>query len=176
MASNIDNGKSEDILYQRIGELVVSFQWIEHLIRQIGWYINDPQRMQWPPTILRSETNHDLLEKVKSIYSSHIKKSNISNPIGKVDDFNKIIECCHKLRRFRNSVLHSTYLELKGGGDIVGILRSNPKLLQHEHTEEVIFDHEVLTEDKISSKMETIANIGLKLGVEYKQLIHLKSM
>ncbi|HWJ29373.1 MAG TPA: hypothetical protein VNS32_22730 [Flavisolibacter sp.] len=57
-----------DLLYQRIGEFVVSFQWLEHLFRQIGWFIADPNREVWPPKILRSEKNDALLVKVKKMY------------------------------------------------------------------------------------------------------------
>jgi hypothetical protein len=31
-----------DKIYQRIGEFVVCFQWLEDLIRQIGWLVIDP--------------------------------------------------------------------------------------------------------------------------------------
>jgi len=38
-----------DRAYRSIGEFVVAFQWIEDLYRQIGWFILDPERKNWPP-------------------------------------------------------------------------------------------------------------------------------
>nr|WP_057929649.1 hypothetical protein [Burkholderia ambifaria] len=35
---------NEQAVYQRIGEFTVSFQWIENKLREIGWFILDPER------------------------------------------------------------------------------------------------------------------------------------
>ena len=42
----------------------------------------------------------------------------------------------HKLRKYRNSLLHSVLVELKAGGEVVGILRSNPKPIVDTETGE----------------------------------------
>jgi hypothetical protein len=57
-----------DRVYQRIGEFVVCFQWIEDKFRQIGWLILDPMRKEWPPMSLRNLSNKELIEKVESLF------------------------------------------------------------------------------------------------------------
>ena len=53
---------------QRIGEFVVSFQSLENRIREIGWFILDPGRKEWPPKLLREETNAALFDKSRSYF------------------------------------------------------------------------------------------------------------
>ena len=43
-------------------------------------------------------------------------------------DFTALVADCQMLRRCRNDLLHSAFVELRAGGDVVGILRSNPKI------------------------------------------------
>jgi hypothetical protein len=38
-----------DTIYRKLGEFVVSFQWLENRFREIGWLILDPHRKHWPP-------------------------------------------------------------------------------------------------------------------------------
>lgn len=47
----------EALVYQRIVEFAVSFQWLENKLREIGWFIMDPERKDWPPKGLRALTN-----------------------------------------------------------------------------------------------------------------------
>jgi hypothetical protein len=61
-----------DRVYQRIGEFVVSFQSLEHRIREIGWLLVDPHRAEWPPTQLRNLTNNDLLRRVQELYTGRV--------------------------------------------------------------------------------------------------------
>ena len=55
-------------IHQALGEFVIVFQWVENLYRQIGWFILDPERTQWPPMQLRKETNQSLINKVTDLY------------------------------------------------------------------------------------------------------------
>ena len=38
-----------DLAYKSLGEFVVVFQWRESKYREIGWFILDPERKDWPP-------------------------------------------------------------------------------------------------------------------------------
>jgi hypothetical protein len=57
-----------DKIYQRIGEFVVTFQWLENKLREIGWLILDPARAEWPPKALREESNFALVNNVETLY------------------------------------------------------------------------------------------------------------
>lgn len=58
----------EELIYQRIGEFTVSFQWIENKLREIGWFILDPDRANWPPADLRNLTNEKLIDRVHGLF------------------------------------------------------------------------------------------------------------
>jgi hypothetical protein len=98
-----------DKVYQRIGEFVVCYQWLENKLRQIGWQILDPMKKQWPPKPLRNETNQELIDKVGDLYRNLIDSFDCLN-IKDRDDlkrgFTALTAECHLLRRYRNDLLH----------------------------------------------------------------------
>ncbi len=162
---NIDN------LYQRIGEFVVSFQWLEDKIRQIGWLINDPTRKEYPPRILREESNHELISKVEQLYSRAMDVINTEDSLEKKRSFSKLMIECNKMRKYRNTLLHSAYIELKAGGEVTSIARFNPKI-KSASDGKITFDQEILTEESIMKQMESLANMCLAANIHYMQLIH----
>ncbi len=160
-----------DLLYQRIGEFVVSFQWLEHRFREIGWFIADPDRQIWPPEILRDETNNLLLIKVEEMYNKAMDKQ-----YGEGSDINKapfslLVQKSHDFRKCRNDLLHSAFVKLKGGGEVLNIMRPNPKLKLKEDGR-LGFDSEILTVASIDEKMKKMAELAFSLNIHYMQLIH----
>src|SRR5258705_724963 len=117
-----------DLLYQQIGEFVVSFQWYEHKFREIGWLINDPERKHCPPLILRRETNKDLLNKVLEMYCEAMDQIPFPEASEKKKSFIVLVDKSHEVRKYRNTMLHSAYVELKAGREVIGMMRSNPIL------------------------------------------------
>ncbi|HEX3387038.1 MAG TPA: hypothetical protein VHS53_17680 [Mucilaginibacter sp.] len=107
----------EALLYQKIGEFVVSFQWTEHLIRQIGWFCIDPDMRDHLNDELRTESNNELLNKVAMLHDDFIERHKIDATKGFRLKFNEAIQSFHQYRRFRNNLLHSAYMELKAGGE-----------------------------------------------------------
>jgi len=161
-----------DKLMQRIGEFVVSFQWMENKFRDIGWLIDDPERRNWPPTTLRNLTNFNLLNAVETKYCDLMDTLNIDDAKDRKTAFNELVAKCHELRNYRNNLLHSAFIELKAGGDVMGILRSNPKITFDPATGDPVFDHEDLTEDSVISKMKEMGEPAMALNMTYMQLIH----
>jgi hypothetical protein len=161
-----------DKLYQRIGEFVVSFQWLENRLREIGWLILDPDRNEWPPRTLRNLTNNDLVNEVESLYVGLIEGLDVEGKDAQKADFRSLMSSCHDMRRYRNNLLHSAYIELKAGDDVMGILRSNPKLRVDPSSGEVLFDQEMLSEEAILNEMGKLAELAFRLNVHYTQLIH----
>lgn len=160
-----------DLLYQKVGEFVVSFQWIEHRLREIGWLINDPQRKVWPPLDLREESNSQLLNKVEEIYVNFIKSSAITNKEDKITSFKKTISSLHEYRKYRNILLHSAYIEISSGDELLEIWRSNPKIKYKDGA--AIFDKESLTPEKINEVMQSMAKDAFDLNIWYIQATHL---
>ena len=87
-------------------------------------------------------------------------------------DFERLQGEFHALRKFRNRLLHSVFIEMKAGGDVVGLLRSNPKVVVDIETGEVVFDQEAFTEEMVHQKLREVADAAFRLGIHYIQLIH----
>ncbi|BFT28878.1 hypothetical protein D210916BOD24_00540 [Alteromonas sp. D210916BOD_24] len=164
----------ESEIYQRVGEFVVSFQWIENKLREIGWFIIDPERKQWPPLELRKLSNHDLINEVQKLFIEALPKCNLPTYLEEdfLKSFHKCAEELHALRKYRNRVLHSAYIEIKGGGEKVAILRSNPIIGIDENTEEYSFDQESLGPDSFKEEMVKMAEVSLFLNRAFIQLVH----
>jgi hypothetical protein len=161
-----------DKAYRSIGEFAVAFQWIENKYREIGWFILDPERKGWPPMQLRAESNKDLINTVTDLYLNLASKYQFPNGPAQSADFARLRNVFHALRRFRNRLLHSVFIEFKSGGELIGLLRSNPQVMVDTETGEVIFDQEPFTEAVIHEKLEEIAGAAWRLNTHFMQLVH----
>lgn len=160
--------------YQRIGEFAVSFQWIENKLREIGWFVLDPHRSQWPPTDLRNLTNEQLVDKVHQLFSDALPRCKLPPDLEAEfkDSFAAAVEELHKLRRARNRILHSAFIELKAGGEVVGLMRSDSRLQVDEETGGALLDRELLTAESFTKEMKQMADLAVFFGRAYLQLIH----
>jgi len=161
-----------DVTHTALGEFVIVFQWVENLYRQIGWFILDPARKQWPPKQLRTESNHALINKVTDMFVELTKTYAFPNGADKARDMQELRTHFHALRKYRNRLLHSTYIELKGGGEVHGYLRSNPEVGVDSETGELIFDQEDFSAEVINAKMREYAEYMLRLNFLHVQLVH----
>jgi hypothetical protein len=161
-----------DKLYQRIGEFVVCFQWVESKFREIGWLILDPMKKEWPPMSLRNLSNNDLLDKVESLFVNLVGGLDVEDRDERIIDFKEIVAGCHQLRQYRNNLLHSAFFEMKDGGEVLGMLRSNLKVKTDPTTGDVPFDEETLTDKAVSKQLRKLGELAFPLGQHYLQLIH----
>lgn len=165
---------NEEKIYQRIGEFVVSFQWLENKLREIGWFILDPKRSEWPPEGLRNLTNEKLIDKVHQLFIEALPKCKLPNELETEfrESFDSCAKTLHQLRRDRNRILHSAFIELKAGDEVHALIRSNPQFGIDEETGEPLFDQEYLKPDSFHREMAKMAEAGFFLNRSYTQLIH----
>jgi hypothetical protein len=161
-----------DKAYKSIGEFVVTFQWIENKYREIGWFILDPERKEWPPLALRKESTGKLIDRVTELFCSLVEKYDMPTSLDRKADFLALQQEFHALRKYRNTLLHSVFIELKAGGEVVGLLRSNPQIAIDEETGELIFVQENFTDEVVHTKLREISEAAFRLGNHYVQLIH----
>ena len=165
---------NEDKIYQRIGEFAVSFQWLENKLREIGWLILDPERSKWPPTELRNLTNEKLIDRVYDLFLLVLPMCRLTPELE--SDFRESFGSCastlHQLRKDRNRILHSAFIELKCGDDVQSLMRSNPRLQVDEETGETLYDEEFLTPESFSNDMQKMAEVAVILNRSYIQLMH----
>lgn len=164
----------EKQIYRRIGELAVSFQWIENLVRQIGWFILDPQRKNWPPRKLTKEDNGELVNKVTRLFLEALPKCSLGADLEEQfrAEFMFAVGKLHELRNARNRILHSAYIELKAGGEFQGLLGSNPRLLRNSETGVDTSDQELLSEESFEKEFELMAYLATFLTGCHTQLTH----
>lgn len=165
---------SKENVYQRIGEFVVSFQWLENKLREIGWFILNPSRSEWPPKDLRNLTNESLIDKVHHFFVRALPACKLS--IELETEFNRSFKACvedlHELRKQRNRILHSAFIELKAVGEVHAIMRSSPRFGVDEVTGESMFDQEILEPNSFDKEMLKMAEAALFLNRAYIQLLH----
>ena len=164
----------DEFIYKRIGEFTASFQLIESKLREIGWFILHPDRSNWPPSDLRNLTNEKLIDRVHGLFVQALPKCQLPQELE--SDFKELFETSakhlHQLRRDRNRILHSAFIELRAGGEVQGILRSNPKIQVNEESGEVLYEQELLTNKSFAKEMKIMAELALFLNRAYIQLIH----
>lgn len=165
---------NEALVYQRIGEFTVSFQWLENKLREIGWYVIDPNRREWPPKDLRTLTNEKLIDRVHELFLQALPKCKLNQELeaNLRISFGLCVTELHRLRRDRNRILHSAFIELKAEGEVVGLMRSNPKLSLDEETGESLYDQELLTPESFAKEMRKMADAAVFLDRVYLQLTH----
>jgi hypothetical protein len=161
-----------DLTYQAIGEFVVVFQWVEHLYRQIGWRILDPEQGQWPPMALRSENNRDLINRVTDLFIELTRSYAFPNGAEKAQEMESLRAPFHELRRYRNRVLHSTFVELKAGGDLHGYVRAGLQIGVDPESGELIYDREPFTAQSVHDKLSEYGQHMMQLNFLHVQLIH----
>ena len=163
---------NSDLIYKKLGEFVVSFQWLENRFREIGWLILDPKRTQQPPKSLRKESFGELIDKVHILYTRLIDNIAPKDAEERKQAFEAITRESHALRKYRNSLIHSAYIELKAGGEVFGILRSNPRLKEYPISNDLLREQEMLTEQSFEFGMKRMADVAMQLNLHYIQLIH----
>lgn len=163
---------AQDRIYQRIGEFVVGFQWLETSLREIGWLILDPLRQEWPPTALRSIDNAALIDRVHELFVGALSKCNLGMEL-EAEYLAGFAACAtelHRLRRARNRIIHSAYIELKAGGEIAEVMRVDNRLRTDEDGK-LDLERECLSPKSFENEMAAITRAGLFLSRAYAQLI-----
>lgn len=160
-----------EVIHKNLGEFVVSFQWLENRFREIGWLIIDPKPKYWPPKTLRTENTSKLINKVQKLYCDLINKIAPEDAEERKQSFEEIVEKTHALRKYRNKLIHSAYIEIKASGQVFGLLRSNPRLEEDPISGGLLWDQEKLTENSFKDGMKQMAEIAWQLNLHYTQLI-----
>ncbi len=157
-------------IYQRVGEFAISYQFVEHQLRQIGWLILDPSRKHWPPRALRDLSSSRLAAKVHSLFKKAIPLCRLEKENQLQANFADTIRDFHTIRKIRNNILHSAYIEIKAGKEILGLMRTNPVLKVDLNSGVTSQDQEILSNHSFDDVMRQMALVSVRLGQFYIQL------
>jgi hypothetical protein len=158
-------------LYQSIGELVMATQWVESRYRELGWFIQDPERSTWPPRTLRKESLAQLIDAVTEMFLELIRTSTFPNGGEFAKIASAVHDSLHQLRNYRNQVLHSAFVELKAGGEVVGNLRTDAKRGVDPDTGELIGKLEDISAEAVRAALATFGDACFHLNMMYLQAI-----
>ncbi|MGB3870865.1 MAG: hypothetical protein WA937_15525 [Flavobacteriales bacterium] len=168
----MNNCSSIDAAHKSLGEFIILFQWVEGKYREIGWFIIDPERHNWPPKELRTETNQKLIDQVTDLFIEVTNTYVFENGAEKALEMQELRVLFHELRKYRNRLVHSAYVELKPGGELQGYVQSNPRVGVDPETGELLFNVEEFTAELVKGKMQEYAPYIWRLSQIHMQLIH----
>lgn len=83
---------------------------------------------------------------------------------------NVLLTRCWELAQYRNRLVHSAFVFLEAGDELVGVMRSSMSVGAEEN--EVELDQEMLREDSFQKAMRDIAEVAFGVGQCRLQLIH----
>ncbi len=113
-----------------------------------------------------------MINKVTDLFHELVDTHSFPNGNERSADMEELRTTFHELRKHRNALLHSSYIELNAGGDLLGYIRSNPRISVDPESGEIIQDMEALTEDIVKAKMVESAHAAFRLSQNHVQLIH----
>jgi hypothetical protein len=163
----------QGLTYQRIGEFVVLYQSLENRLREIGWLILGPDRKEWPNLSLRNLSSAELFSKVHGLFLDALPACDLGDELeGEFrESFAELANRMQKIRRIRNKILHSAFVELKAGGEVAAIMRVDPRNMTDEESGERMFDSEILSNESFRREFAEMADLALLLNRCYLQLV-----
>jgi hypothetical protein len=159
-----------DRIYQRIGEVVVGFQWVENQLEQIIWALRDPHWKGDPRIHTADVWFKTLVDDAEREMAAFIARVKPEDPGGWGTRFPQLLNRCRELAKRRNRIVHATFVEIKVGDDLAGILLSDMR--RDKATNQITLDQETLSDDSFRELMEEIAAVAVELGFTHTQLIH----
>jgi hypothetical protein len=172
-------GPSEDAIYRQLGQFVVTFQALETQLVLLASYAIDPghagHHARLPPNrkgrrVLVSDLWFTtLVDETRKGVTAFLDGQGREEPVFR-DRLGELLDRCLEFGVYRNKVIHSAYLFLEAGGNLVAIVRSEMTEGLPEGSN-VELDQEALAEDSFVAKMEEIGNVAFEIGQCRLQLI-----
>jgi hypothetical protein len=142
---------NQDRIYQRIGEIVVEFQWIENLLEQILWTLRDPGWKGDPRAHTADLWFKNLADTVETEFAAFLARRKPTDSAGWGRGIPDLVARCRDLARRRNRIVHATYVEVRVGDEVAGILLSD--MSRDKATNEIKLDQETLLESSFADLM-----------------------
>jgi hypothetical protein len=161
-----------DAIYRQIGLFVVAFQSLESELMQICWLLSDPPYAPDGRKALAKLSFSELLGETRNRVDGLVARRGLDDSQFRRDflrTFQELLAHCRSIARHRNKIVHSAYVHLEGGGDLLGIVRSD--MTRAADRNDVDFDRELLTATSFDAALKDLAWTGFRLGQSKMQLI-----
>jgi len=159
-------------LYQSIGRFVIAFQQLENTYREIGWYVLDPERKNWPPMELRRETNSELIDKVTELLEGLIRAGTFANGESWLPKIRYLRENFHELRKYRNKLLHSGFIPIATKDEVFAFYTADAKLTIDPDTGQMTNGLGQVTAKQVDDKIVEYGQPIIQLYFLKAQVIH----
>lgn len=162
-----------DAIYRELGKYIICFQWLETKIVDVANFLLDPERTGHGKAKLTGMAFGRLRTYADDLFAQYVTNAAIKNADEWKQAFHKLMDRCRQIAEHRNRLVHSAYVHLEGGDQLLGIIRSKVALKtggeagpRHE------FDQEYLTPETFDEPLREIAEVGFAIGQTYLQLLH----
>jgi hypothetical protein len=169
----------EDAIYRQLGRFVVMFQVLENQLVQLAGFALDPARAGFQARLEPTRAGRrrlvdelwfgDLVDETGKAVGAFLDQYRGEQPEFR-ERLEDLLDRCRKIAIYRNTLVHSAYVFLEGGGELMGIMRSN--LIAGAGEDEVDLDQERLTDGSFKAEMAEIAEVAFEIGQCRLQLIH----
>ncbi len=170
--SKADERLDPDDIYRQIGLVVVAFQTpLETTLMQIGWMATEPSHaadgrgalaeMGFSQLVTATARRVDAFVAGLDIGHDEFRRNFLSN-------FHQLLTSCRDVARQRNRTVHSAYIHIEGGDQLVGIMRSDMR--KAADGPGVDFDQELLTPSSFDAFLQEIARVAIGLSHSKVQL------
>lgn len=160
----------EDAIYRQLGRFVVTFQALESELVQLAGFALDPDHTGRGRREAAGLWFGKLVDKTSDAVGAFLTEHRPADEMDVRGRLDVLLDACRQLAEYRNRVIHSAYLFLEGGDELIAIVRSD--MTRGAREDEVEFDREVLHERSFDEAMTKVAETAFGIGQCRIQLIH----
>lgn len=158
----------EDAIYRELGRFMVVFQALENELLQLASFALDPEQIGHGRRAVVDLWFGRLVDKTDTSVGDFLDEHHGAEPEFR-DRLRDLLTRCRELARHRNKVVHSAYVFLEAGDELVAVVRSD---LAGGAENEVDLDQELLSEASFKEVMGEMARVAIEIGQCRMQLIH----
>ncbi len=159
----------EDAIYRELGRFVVMFQALENELFQLASFALDPEHIGHGRRALSEPSFRQLVDKTSTSVGNFLDEHRGEEPEFR-ERLTILLEGCRELARYRNRLVHSAYVFLESGDELVAMMRSD--MTAGARKDEVELDQELLKEGSFKEAMTEIARVAFGISQFRIQLIH----
>ena len=159
---------NEDAIYREVGLFVIAFQALQNQLFQLASFALDPEHAGHGRRAVAGLWFSDLVHRTAISVSDFLDQRGMDEAEFRAH-LEALLARCRELAHYRNRVVHSAYVFLEAGGELVGILRSD--MSRGAEPDEVELDQELLHEESFKEAMNEIAEVAFWIGQCRIQLI-----
>lgn len=127
MNTGAANRLDEREAHRALGQFIVEFQWVEHLMGDVAALLLDGDRTARARTVLSKLNVRGLIDATEAMFTRFVQERSYADGDERVRAFHGLCERCRRLNNRRNELVHSTFSQLHNDSGFVALLRNKHK-------------------------------------------------